>query len=225
MQGYDSVALHSDLELGGTDQKFNLLVGRELQKDYGQEPQCILTMPLLEGLDGVEKMSKSKNNYIGITEPANMMFGKMMSISDVMMWRYYELLSFRSIDEIGRLRAAVEGGMNPRDAKVELAKEIVTRFHSAQAAEDALADFVNRSKGGIPDDVPEMAVAGAPLGIGVLLKQAGLCASTSEANRMIDQGGVRIDSAVISDKGLKVEAGTFVLQVGKRKFARVTLAP
>jgi tyrosyl-tRNA synthetase len=225
MQGYDSVALHSDLELGGTDQKFNLLVGRELQKDYGQEPQCILTMPLLEGLDGVEKMSKSKNNYIGITEPANMMFGKMMSISDVMMWRYYELLSFRSIDEIARLRAAVEGGMNPRDAKVELAKEIVTRFHSAQAAEDALADFVNRSKGGIPDDVPEMAVAGAPLGIGVLLKQAGLCASTSEANRMIDQGGVRIDSAVISDKGLKVEAGTFVLQVGKRKFARVTLAP
>jgi tyrosyl-tRNA synthetase len=224
MQGYDSVALHSDLELGGTDQKFNLLVGRELQKDYGQEPQCILTMPLLEGLDGVEKMSKSKNNYIGITEPANMMFGKMMSISDVMMWRYYELLSFRAIDEIAKLKAAVEGGMNPRDAKVELAKEIVTRFHSAQAAEDALADFVNRSKGGIPDDVPEMAVAGAPLGIGVLLKQTGLCASTSEANRMIDQGGVRIDSAVISDKGLKVEAGTFVLQVGKRKFARVTLA-
>jgi tyrosyl-tRNA synthetase len=224
MQGYDSVALHSDLELGGTDQKFNLLVGRELQKDYGQEPQCILTMPLLEGLDGVEKMSKSKNNYIGITEPANMMFGKMMSISDVMMWRYYELLSFRSIDEIARLKAAVGEGMNPRDAKVELAKEIVTRFHSAQAADDALADFVNRSKGGIPDDVPEMAVSGAPLGIGVLLKQTGLCASTSEANRMIDQGGVRIDSAVVSDKGLKVESGTFVLQVGKRKFARVTLS-
>jgi tyrosyl-tRNA synthetase len=224
MQGYDSVALKSDLELGGTDQKFNLLVGRELQKDYGQEPQCILTMPLLEGLDGIDKMSKSKNNYIGITEPANTMFGKLMSISDVMMWRYYELLSFRSIAEIAQLRADVEGGMNPRDAKVALGKEIVTRFHSAQAAEDALADFVNRSRGGIPDDVPEVAVAGAPLGIGVLLKQTNLCASTSEANRMIDQGGVRIDGAVVSDKGLKLEAGTFVLQVGKRKFARVSLS-
>jgi tyrosyl-tRNA synthetase len=224
MQGYDSVALKSDLELGGTDQKFNLLVGRELQKDYGQEPQCILTMPLLEGLDGVDKMSKSKNNYIGITEPANTMFGKLMSISDVMMWRYYELLSFRSIDEIGRLKAEVEGGKNPRDAKVELGKEIVTRFHSAQAADDALADFVNRSRGGIPDEVPEVAVSGAPLGVAQLLKQAGLCASTSEALRMIEQGGVRIDGAVISDKALKVEAGTFVAQVGKRKFARVTLA-
>jgi tyrosyl-tRNA synthetase len=224
MQGYDSVALESDLELGGTDQKFNLLVGRELQKDYGQEPQCILTMPLLEGLDGVDKMSKSKNNYIGITEPANTMFGKLMSISDVMMWRYYELLSFRSIADIAQLKAEVEGGMNPRDAKVALGKEIVTRFHSAQAADDALADFVNRSKGGIPDDVPEVAVSGAPLGIGVLLKQTNLCASTSEANRMIDQGGVRIDGVVISDKGLKLEAGTFVLQVGKRKFARVTLS-
>jgi tyrosyl-tRNA synthetase len=224
MQGYDSVALKSDLELGGTDQKFNLLVGRELQKDYGQEPQCILTMPLLEGLDGVDKMSKSKNNYIGITEPANTMFAKLMSISDVMMWRYYELLSFRSIQEIAQLRAEVGGGMNPRDAKVALGKEIVTRFHSAQAADDALADFVNRSRGGIPDDVPEVAVSGAPLGIGVLLKQTNLCASTSEANRMIDQGGVRIDGAVISDKGLKLEPGTFVLQVGKRKFARVTLS-
>jgi tyrosyl-tRNA synthetase len=224
MQGYDSVALKSDLELGGTDQKFNLLVGRELQKDYGQEPQCILTMPLLEGLDGVDKMSKSKNNYIGITEPANTMFGKLMSISDVMMWRYYELLSFRSIAEIAQIKAEVEGGMNPRDAKVALGKEIVTRFHSAQAADDALADFVNRSKGGIPDDVAEVAVSGAPLGIGVLLKQTNLCASTSEANRMIDQGGVRIDGAVISDKGLKLEPGTFVLQVGKRKFARVTLS-
>ncbi|GAB3455224.1 tyrosine--tRNA ligase [Massilia terrae] len=224
MQGYDSVALESDLELGGTDQKFNLLVGRELQKDYGQEPQCILTMPLLEGLDGVEKMSKSKNNYIGITEPGNTMFGKLMSISDVMMWRYYELLSFRSIGDIAQLKADVEAGMNPRDAKVALAREIVTRFHSAQAADDALADFVNRAKGGIPDDVQEVAVSGAPLGIGVLLKQTGLCASTSEANRMIDQGGVRIDGAVISDKGLKLEASTFVLQVGKRKFARVTLS-
>jgi tyrosyl-tRNA synthetase len=223
MQGYDSVALKSDLELGGTDQKFNLLVGRELQKDYGQEPQCILTMPLLEGLDGVEKMSKSKNNYIGITEAPNMMFGKLMSISDVMMWRYYELLSFRSIADIARLKTEVEGGKNPRDAKVELAKEIVTRFHSAGAADDALADFVNRSKGGIPDDVPAVTVAGAPLGVAHLLKQTGLCASTSEAMRMVDQGGVRIDGNVVSDKALKLEAGTFVLQVGKRKFARVTL--
>jgi tyrosyl-tRNA synthetase len=222
MQGYDSVALKSDLELGGTDQKFNLLVGRELQKDYGQEPQCILTMPLLEGLDGVDKMSKSKNNYIGITEAANMMFGKLMSISDTMMWKYFELLSFRPLADIAALRAATEGGANPRDAKVALAKEIVTRFHSAQAADDALADFVNRSKGGIPDDVPEVNVSGAPLGVAQLLKAAGLCASTSEAMRMIDQGGVRIDGGVVSDKGLQVEAGTFVMQVGKRKFARVT---
>jgi len=224
MQGYDSVALKADLELGGTDQKFNLLVGRELQKDYGQEPQCILTMPLLEGLDGVEKMSKSKNNYIGITEAPNMMFGKLMSISDEMMWRYYELLSFRSLDELAQLKAQVEGGKNPRDAKVALAQEIVARFHSAQAAESALADFVNRSRGGIPDEVPEVALTGAPLGVAHLLKQAGLCASTSEAMRMIDQGGVRLDGAVVSDKALKIDAGTFVLQVGKRKFARVTLA-
>ncbi|MGV7208482.1 tyrosine--tRNA ligase [Oxalobacteraceae bacterium A2-2] len=223
MQGYDSVALKSDLELGGTDQKFNLLVGRELQKDYGQEPQCILTMPLLEGLDGVEKMSKSKNNYIGITEPANTMFAKIMSISDVMMWRYYELLSFRSLDEIAALKAAVDGGANPRDAKVAIAQEIVARFHSQQAAEDALADFVNRSKGGIPDDIPEVTLAGAPVGIAQLLKQAGLCPSTSEAMRKIEQGGVRLDGAVLSDKGLKIEAGTFVLQVGKRSFSRVTL--
>jgi len=223
MQGYDSVALHADLELGGTDQKFNLLVGRELQKDYGQEQQCILTMPLLEGLDGVEKMSKSKNNYIGITEAPNTMFGKLMSISDTMMWKYYDLLSFRSIGEIAQLKAEVEGGANPRDAKVALGKEIVARFHSAQAADDALADFVNRSKGGIPDDVPEVSLSGAPLGVAQLLKQAGLCASTSEAMRMVDQGGVRIDGAVVSDKGLQVEAGTFVMQVGKRKFARITL--
>jgi tyrosyl-tRNA synthetase len=224
MQGYDSVALKSDLELGGTDQKFNLLVGRELQKDYGQEPQCILTMPLLEGLDGVDKMSKSKNNYIGITEPGNTMFGKLMSISDVMMWRYYELLSFRSIEELARLKAAVEAGANPRDAKVALAQEIVTRFHSAQAAEEALADFVNRSKGGIPDDVPEITLSGAPLGVAHLLKQAGLCASTGEAMRMVDQGGVRIDGAVVSDKALQVQPGQFVLQVGKRKFMRVTFS-
>lgn len=224
MQGYDSVALKSDLELGGTDQKFNLLVGRELQKHYGQEPQCILTMPLLEGTDGVEKMSKSKGNYIAITEPANTMFAKIMSISDPMMWRYLELLSFRSLAEIAQFRADVDGGRNPRDIKVLLAQEIVERFHSRAAAEAALADFDNRARGGIPDDIAEVAVAGAPLGIGQLLKQAGLCASTSEALRMVEQGGVRIDGAVIDDKAMKVEAGSFVLQVGKRKFARVTLA-
>ncbi|NBV19497.1 tyrosine--tRNA ligase [Janthinobacterium sp.] len=223
MQGYDSVALKSDLELGGTDQKFNLLVGRELQKQYGQEQQCILTMPLLEGLDGVEKMSKSKNNYIGITEPGNTMFAKLMSISDVMMWRYYELLSWRSIAELAQLKREVEEGRNPRDAKVALAQEIVARFHSQQAAEEALADFVNRSKGGIPDDIPAVTLAGAPLGIPQLLKQAGLCPSASEAMRKIDQGGVRIDGTVISDKALQVAAGEFVLQVGKRSFARVTL--
>ncbi|HZS79827.1 MAG TPA: tyrosine--tRNA ligase [Herbaspirillum sp.] len=224
MQGYDSVALKADLELGGTDQKFNLLVGRELQKDFGQEPQCILTMPLLEGLDGIEKMSKSKNNYIGITEPANTMFAKVMSISDVMMWRYYELLSFRSSADIAGLRTEIGAGRNPRDIKVALAQEIVARFHSRQAAEDALADFINRSRGGIPDEVPEVSLSGAPLGIGRLLKQAALCASTSEALRMVEQGGVRIDGAVIRDKGLKVEAGAFVVQVGKRRFARVVLA-
>ncbi|MFC5476512.1 tyrosine--tRNA ligase [Paraherbaspirillum soli] len=224
MQGYDSVALESDLELGGTDQKFNLLVGRELQKDYGQEPQCILTMPLLEGLDGVEKMSKSKGNYIGITEPANTMFAKVMSISDVMMWRYYELLSFQSLATIAGFKAQVAEGQNPRDIKVALAQEIVARFHSRQAADDALADFNNRAKGGIPDDIPELALTGAPLGIGQLLKQANLCPSTSEALRMVEQGGVRIDGGVVSDKALKVDSGTFVVQVGKRKFARVTLA-
>jgi len=224
MQGYDSVALQSDLELGGTDQKFNLLVGRELQKDYGQEPQCILTMPLLEGLDGVEKMSKSKGNYVGITEPANTMFGKLMSISDTMMWRYYDLLSFRSLAEIAQFKQEVGEGRNPRDIKVLLAQEIVARFHSPRAAEEALADFNNRARGGIPDEIPALNLSGAPLGIGQLLKQANLCASTSEALRMVEQGGVRIDGAPVSDKGLKVDAGTFVLQVGKRKFARVTLA-
>jgi tyrosyl-tRNA synthetase len=224
MQGYDSVALEADLELGGTDQKFNLLVGRELQKDYGQEQQCILTMPLLEGLDGVEKMSKSKNNYIGITEAPNTMFAKLMSISDVMMWRYYELLSFRSLGEIEQFKRQVADGANPRDIKVALGKEIVARFHNAQAAEDALTDFVNRSKGGIPDEVEDKHLTGAPLAIGPLLKQAGLCSSTSEALRMIDQGGVKIDGAVVSDKGLKLEAGQFVLQVGKRKFARIHLS-
>ncbi len=224
MQGYDSVALKSDLELGGTDQKFNLLVGRHLQQEYGQEPQCILTMPLLEGLDGVDKMSKSKNNYIGISEEPNTMFAKVLSVSDELMWRWYTLLSFKSIAEIAALRAEVEGGRNPKDAKVALAKEITARFHSPAAAESAEQDFNNRSKGGIPDEIPELSLSGAPLGIGQLLKQANLAPSSSEANRLIDGGGVRIDGAVVSDKGLKLEAGTFVVQVGKRKFARVTLA-
>ena len=223
MQGYDSVALKSDLELGGTDQKFNLLMGRHLQQEYGQEPQCILTMPLLEGLDGVEKMSKSKNNYIGISEDPNTMFAKVMSISDTLMWRWYTLLSFRSEADIAALRRDVEAGANPRDAKVALAQEITARFHSAQAADTALQDFVNRSKGGVPDEIPEVTLTGAPLGIGALLKQAGLAPSSSEANRLIDGGGVRVDSSVVSDKGLKLGAGTYVIQVGKRKFARVTL--
>jgi len=224
MQGYDSVALKSDLELGGTDQKFNLLMGRHLQQEYGQEPQCILTMPLLEGLDGVEKMSKSKNNYIGISEEPNTMFAKVLSISDTLMWRWYTLLSFKSLEEIAKLKAEVDSGRNPKDAKVALAKEITSRFHGAQAADAAEQDFVNRSKGGVPDDIPEVSLPGAPLGIAHLLKQAGLAASTSEGNRLIDGGGVRVDQVVISDKGLKLPAGTYVVQVGKRKFARVTLA-
>jgi len=224
MQGYDSVALKSDLELGGTDQKFNLLMGRHLQQEYGQEPQCILTMPLLEGLDGVEKMSKSKNNYIGITEDPNTMFAKVLSISDDLMWRWYTLLSFRSEAEIAAFKKEIEGGRNPKDIKVLLAKEITSRFHSAQAADAAEQDFINRSKGGVPDDIPEVRLGGAPLGIGALLKQAGLAPSTSEANRLIDGGGVRVDSAVVTDKGLKIEAGSYVVQVGKRKFAKVILA-
>jgi tyrosyl-tRNA synthetase len=224
MQGYDSVALKSDLELGGTDQKFNLLVGRTLQAEYGQEPQCILTMPLLEGLDGVEKMSKSKNNYIGITEDANTMFAKTLSISDEQMWRWYTLLSFRPEAEVGKLKAEVAAGRNPKDAKVMLAREITARFHSKAAADAAEEDFDRRAAGGIPDEVPQVALGGAPLSIGVLLKQAGLVPSTSEGLRMVDQGGVRIDGAVISDRALKVAAGTMVVQVGKRKFARVTLS-
>ncbi|MGJ7508169.1 tyrosine--tRNA ligase [Variovorax sp. GT1P44] len=223
MQGYDSVALKSDLELGGTDQKFNLLVGRHLQQEYGQEPQCILTMPLLEGLDGVEKMSKSKNNYIGISEEPNTMFAKVLSISDTLMWRWYTLLSFKSLAEIAALKAEIEAGRNPKDAKVALAKEITARFHSPAAAEAAEQDFINRSKGGVPDEIPEVSLTGAPLGIAQLLKQAGLAPSTSEGNRLIDGGGVRVDSTVISDKALKLPAGSYVVQVGKRKFARVTL--
>jgi tyrosyl-tRNA synthetase len=224
MQGYDSVALKSDLELGGTDQKFNLLVGRHLQQEYGQEPQCILTMPLLEGLDGIEKMSKSKNNYIGISEDPNTMFAKVLSISDTLMWRWYTLLSFKSLAEIAALKAEVEGGRNPKDAKVALAKEITSRFHSAKLADAAEQDFINRSKGGVPDQIPEVALAGAPLGIAQLLKQAGLALSTSEGNRLIEGGGVRVDSSVVSDKALKLDAGSYVVQVGKRKFARVNLS-
>ena len=224
MQGYDSVALKSDLELGGTDQKFNLLMGRHLQQEFGQEPQCILTMPLLEGLDGVEKMSKSKNNTIAITEPANSMFAKVLSISDDLMWRWMALLSFSSPAEQAALRAGVSGGHNPKDAKVLLARELVSRFHSAAAADLAAADFANRARGGVPDDIPEVTLTGAPLAIGALLKQAGLAPSTSEALRLVEQNGVRIDGVLISDKALRVAAGTVVLQVGKRKFCRVTLA-
>jgi tyrosyl-tRNA synthetase len=226
MQGYDSVALKSDLELGGTDQKFNLLMGRHLQAEAGQEPQCILTMPILEGLDGVDKMSKSKNNTIAIAEPANSMFAKVLSISDALMWRWYALLSFRSEAEIAALKAEVAAGRNPKDAKVMLAKEITARFHSAAAADAAEQDFIHRSQGGVPDVIDEKSVglAGAEaMGVAALLKAAGLAPSTSEANRLIDGGGVRIDSAVVSDKALKLGAGTYVLQVGKRKFARVTL--
>jgi tyrosyl-tRNA synthetase len=224
MQGYDSVALKSDLELGGTDQKFNLLVGRELQREYGQEPQCILTMPLLVGLDGVDKMSKSKGNYIGIGEPASEMFGKLMSISDDLMWDYFTLLSFRPMAEIDLMKQEVAAGRNPRDCKVLLGQEIVTRFHSQAAAEKALEDFNHRAKGGVPDEIPEVGLTGAPMAIAHLLKAAGLVSSTSEANRNIDQNGVKIDGVTIADKQLKVEAGTYLLQVGKRKFARVTLS-
>ncbi len=225
MQGYDSVALKSDLELGGTDQKFNLLVGRELQKEYGQEPQCILTMPLLEGTDGVEKMSKSKNNYIGIGEAPESMFGKLMSISDTLMWRYFELLSFQSLEAIAALRTEIDAGRNPRDAKVMLAQEIVTRFHSRQAAQAALAAFEARFRdGAIPENIPEINVLGAPVGILKLLREAGLVASGAEAQRNVEQGGVRVDGDKIEDKALQLSAGTYVLQVGKRKFARVTIS-
>ena len=227
MQGYDSVALKSDLELGGTDQKFTLLMGRTLQAEYGQEPQCILTMPLLEGLDGVEKMSKSKNNYIGVTEEPNTMFAKVLSISDVLMWKWYTLLSFKPEAEIAALKAEIDAGRNPKDAKVALAKEITARFHSAAAADAAEQDFINRSKGGVPDEIAEVTLplgeGGAAVGIAALLKSAGLAASSGEGNRLIDGGGVRVDSTVVSDKGLKLAAGTYVVQVGKRKFARVTL--
>ncbi len=226
MQGYDSVALKADLELGGTDQKFNLLVGRELQKQYGQEPQCILTMPLLEGLDGVEKMSKSKNNYVGITDMPSEMFGKLMSVSDTMMWKYIDLLSFSTPAEIARARGDVEAGKNPRDVKVKFAQEIVARFHSSDAAQSALADFELRHRGGAPDEMPEVTVQaiGGGLVITQLLKQSQLTPSTGEAIRMIEQGGVRLDGDKVVDKLLVVPKGaTVVAQVGKRKFARVTV--
>jgi tyrosyl-tRNA synthetase len=226
MQGYDSVALNADLELGGTDQKFNLLVGRELQKQYGQEPQCILTMPLLEGLDGVEKMSKSKNNYVGITDAPSDMFGKLMSVSDDMMWKYINLLSARSLAEIAGWKSAVAEGKNPRDVKVAFAQEIITRFHSADAAVAALADFDARHRGGIPEDMPEVSVQAVGEGIVVtqLLKQSQLTPSTGEAVRMIGQGGVRLDGDKVVDKMLVIKKGTTVVaQVGKRKFARVTV--
>ena len=226
MQGYDSVALHADLELGGSDQRFNLLVGRELQRQYGQEPQCILTMPLLVGLDGVNKMSKSKHNYIGITESADEMFGKVMSISDTLMWDWYNLLSLKSNAAIAELKSECENGRNPRDAKVLLAKEIVARFHDDKAADPAEAEFNNRFRAGaVPSDIPEVNVA-APdgeIGIARLIKEAGLCPSTGEANRNIDQGGVRLEGERISDRGLKVKPGTYTLQVGKRRWAKVTV--
>lgn len=226
MQGYDSVALHADLELGGSDQRFNLLVGRELQRQYGQEPQCILTMPLLVGLDSVNKMSKSKHNYIGITESADEMFGKVMSISDTLMWDWYNLLSLKSNAAIAELKSECENGRNPRDAKVLLAKEIVARFHDDKAADAAEAEFNNRFRAGaVPSDIPEVNVA-APdgeIGIARLIKEAGLCPSTGEANRNIDQGGVRLEGERISDRGLKVKPGTYTLQVGKRRWAKVTV--
>ena len=227
MQGYDSVALQADLELGGSDQRFNLLVGRELQRQYGQEPQCILTMPLLVGLDGVNKMSKSKHNYIGITESADEMFGKVMSISDTLMWDWYNLLSLKSNAAIAELKSECENGRNPRDAKVLLAKEIVARFHDEKAADAAEAEFNNRFRAGaVPSDIPEVKVA-APdgeIGIARLIKEAGLCPSTGEANRNIDQGGVRLEGERISDRGLKVKPGTYTLQVGKRRWAKVTVS-
>ena len=223
LQGYDSVELKADLELGGTDQKFNLLVGRELQREYGHEPQCVLTMPLLEGLDGVEKMSKSKGNYVGITEPANTMFAKLMSISDAVMWRYFTLLSFRSMAEIDALKAECEAGRNPKEAKVLLARELVERFHGAGSSEAAVEDFELRARGGVPDEIEEVSLDGAPLGIVAVLRQSGLVPSSSEAGRMLAQNGVRVDGAVVSDRGLELAAGTYVVQVGKRKFRRVTI--
>jgi len=227
VQGYDSVALKADIELGGTDQKFNLLVGRQLQQDYGQDPQVVMTTPLLEGLDGVQKMSKSLGNYVGITEPPGEMFGKLMSISDDLMWRYFEVLSFRSLDDIENLRKRVGDGMNPRDAKFELAMEIVARFHDDASAEAAKQEFIARFReGAMPDEMPELTLEteDGTLGIAHLLKGAGLVSSTSEAFRMIKQGAVRIDGERVEDRSLTIDAGsTNVYQVGRRRFARVSL--
>ena len=227
VQGYDSVALRSDLELGGTDQKFNLLVGRQLQAEYGQEPQCVLTMPLLEGLDGVEKMSKSKGNYIAVCEDANTMFAKVLSISDVLMWRWYLLLSRQAPAQIATLQAEVAAGRNPKEAKVALAREITTRFHSAAKAAAAEQDFINRSQGGIPDNIPNVHLSlgdgGAAVGVSALLKLAGLTTSHSEGHRLMEGGGVRVNTSVVTDKGLKLGAGTYVMQIGKRKFVRISL--
>jgi len=226
MQGYDSVALQSDLELGGTDQKFNLLVGRELQKEYGQEPQCILTMPLLVGLDGTDKMSKSKGNTVGITDAPGEMFGKVMSISDVLMWNWYELLSFESLASIEQLRNQVDAGLNPRDVKCRLAREIVARFHSPAAADQAEEAFNARFRGNaIPEDLPEVRLVGAPLGVQQLLRDAQLVTSGTEAQRAIEQRGVKVDGVVVEDRALRLEAGTYVVQIGKRRFARVILTP
>ncbi len=227
IQGYDSVAMKADVELGGTDQKFNMLVGRELQKHYGQKPQVIITMPILEGLDGVQKMSKSLGNYIGISDPADEMFGKLMSISDDLMWRYFELLSFRSLYEIEKLKRDVIQGVNPRDVKFQLGQEIVTRFHDRAAADEAKANFVARfQKGSIPDDMPEVTLdsVGGCLGIAFVLKGAGLTVSTSEAFRMIQQGAVRVDGERVTDRDMSVHAGsTHIFQIGKRRFARITV--
>lgn len=227
VQGYDSVVLKADVELGGTDQKFNLLVGRQLQQAFGQNPQIVMTTPLLEGLDGVQKMSKSLGNYIGITEPPGEMFGKIMSISDDLMWRYFEVLSFRSLDDIKSLKGSVDDGMNPRDAKFELGQEIVARFHSNAAAEAAKKEFISRfQQGAMPDDMVELTLKsdGGRLGIAHLLKGAGLASSTSEAFRMVKQGAVKIDGQRVEDRSLQLESGTTqIYQVGKRKFARVTL--
>jgi tyrosyl-tRNA synthetase len=227
IQGYDSVAMKADVELGGTDQKFNLLVGRELQKHYGQRPQVIMTMPILEGLDGVQKMSKSLGNYVGINEPPDEMFGKLMSISDELMWRYFNLLSFRSVREIERLKGDVVNGQNPRDVKFELCREIVTRFHDREAADAAQANFIARfQKGDLPDEMPEMVLdsEGGGLGVARVLKAAGLTGSTSEAFRMIQQGAVRIDGERVADREMNIQSGgTHVIQVGKRRFARITL--
>ncbi|MFO1386170.1 MAG: tyrosine--tRNA ligase [Chitinivorax sp.] len=228
MQGYDSVVLNADVELGGTDQKFNLLMGRELQKQNGKAPQVVLMMPLLEGLDGVNKMSKSLGNYVGINEPANEIFGKVMSVSDELMWRWYELLSFRPLSEVAVFKTEVAGGRNPRDVKVLLAQELVARFHDQEAADKALADFEARFKqGAMPDEIPEVIVPSVDGGVQIssVLKQAGLTASTSEAIRMIDQGGVKLDGEKVTDKSLRLDVGVVaVIQVGKRKFARVTIA-